>query len=185
MKLKIQRSELWVRGLEGCQRMGGNHFSGSQESKNSRVWEFVFSAASCEWEEWRVGGGRMGGGSDFSDSQKVGALFQSQGHLHQSPIRCRSRWEGRYKATWKSGNRTPMAQGRSTTIISKIQWTRTIRLSMKIPLSVRSRFRVPINPKSLPLNPKHGHVIRQRCTLARFAESTTETEAMLNDSTYL
>ena len=78
-----------------------------------------------------------------------------------------------------------MAQGRSTTIISTIQWTRTVRLPVKISLSVRSRFRVPTNPKSSPLHPIHGHVIRERCTLARFERSATETEAMLNDSIVL
>jgi hypothetical protein len=36
--------------------------------------------------------------------------------------------------TWKSEIQTPMAQGRSTTIISMIQWTRTSRLSIKISL---------------------------------------------------
>jgi len=45
-------------------------------------------------------------------------------------------WEGRYKATWKSGIQTPMAQGRSTTIISMIQRTGNSRLSMNISLSV-------------------------------------------------
>jgi len=44
-------------------------------------------------------------------------------------------WEDRYKATWKSGIQTFMAQGRSTTIISMIQWTRTSSLSIKISLS--------------------------------------------------
>jgi len=43
--------------------------------------------------------------------------------------------EGRYKATWKSGILIPVAQRRSTTIISMIQWTRTSRLSIKISLS--------------------------------------------------
>ena len=46
------------------------------------------------------------------------------------------RWAGRYKATWKSGIQPPMAHGRSTTIISMIQWTRTRRLSIKISLSL-------------------------------------------------
>jgi len=45
-------------------------------------------------------------------------------------------WKGRYKATWKSGIQTPMAQGRSTTIIAMNQWTRTSRLSIKISLSL-------------------------------------------------
>ena len=44
----------------------------------------------------------------------------------------------RYQATRISGFQTPIAQGRSTTIISKIQWTRTSRLSIKISLSKRS-----------------------------------------------
>ena len=39
--------------------------------------------------------------------------------------------EGKFKATWKSGIQTPMAQGRLTTIISMIQWTRASRLSIK------------------------------------------------------
>jgi hypothetical protein len=45
-------------------------------------------------------------------------------------------WEGRYKASWKSGIQTPTAQGRSTAIISMIQWSRTSRLSIKISLSL-------------------------------------------------
>ena len=44
-------------------------------------------------------------------------------------------WEGRYKATWKSGIQTPMAQGRSTASISMVKWTRTSRLSIEISLS--------------------------------------------------
>ena len=43
-------------------------------------------------------------------------------------------WEGRYKATWESGIQTLMAQGRSTTVISMIQWTRTSRLSINMSL---------------------------------------------------
>ena len=62
--------------------------------------------------------------------------------MHQSSILCALPcadrfWEDRYKATWKSGIQTPMAQGRSTTIISMIQWTRTSRLSIKISLSLQ------------------------------------------------
>ena len=49
--------------------------------------------------------------------------------------RCWKRWEGRHKATWKLEIQTPMAQGRSTTIVSMIQWTRTSRLSIRIFLS--------------------------------------------------
>ena len=49
--------------------------------------------------------------------------------------RSSSKLEGRYKTTWKSGIEIPVAQGRSTTIISMIQWTRTSRLSIKISLS--------------------------------------------------
>ena len=39
--------------------------------------------------------------------------------------------EGGYKATWKRGIQTPMAQGRSTKIISMIKWIRDSRLSVK------------------------------------------------------
>ena len=57
---------------------------------------------------------------------------------HEYTNRCTQLfWEGRYKATWKSGIQTPVAQGRFTTIISMIQWTRTSRLSIKISLSAR------------------------------------------------
>ena len=40
-----------------------------------------------------------------------------------------------YNATWRSGFQTPMAQDRSTTIISMIQGTRTSRVSTQISLS--------------------------------------------------
>ena len=49
------------------------------------------------------------------------------------------RWEGRYKASWKSEIHAPMAQGRSATIIAMIHWTRTSRLSIKISLSFAER----------------------------------------------
>ena len=49
----------------------------------------------------------------------------------------------RYKATWRSGIQTPMAQGRSTTIISMIQGTRTSRVSIKISRSARIVFLRP------------------------------------------
>ena len=39
--------------------------------------------------------------------------------------------EGRYKAIWKREFKTPMAQGRSTEIITMIKWIRTSRLSIK------------------------------------------------------
>ena len=52
---------------------------------------------------------------------------------------CWAEWGGRYTATWELAIQTPMAQGRSTTIISMIQWTRTGRLSTKISLSLLGR----------------------------------------------
>ena len=39
--------------------------------------------------------------------------------------------ESGYKAIWKREFKTPMAQGRSTKIITMIKWIRTIRLSIK------------------------------------------------------
>ena len=69
-------------------------------------------------------------------------------------------WKCRYKATWKSGIQTPMAQGRSTTIISMIQWTRTSRLSIKISLSLKGatvRQWALKRPGSLSLTHTHIH----------------------------
>jgi hypothetical protein len=39
--------------------------------------------------------------------------------------------QGRYKAIWKEGIQTPMAQGRSANFIPMIKWIQTSRLSIK------------------------------------------------------
>ena len=83
-------------------------------------------------KQWVCGGLR---GSRNHRSPPRGWLIQTCGcqraQLSESP----KPWEGRYKSTRKSGIQTPMAQGRSTTIVSMIQWTRTSRLSIRIFLS--------------------------------------------------
>ena len=73
-----------------------------------------------------------------------------------SPLR-----EGGYKATWKIGIQTPMAQGRYTEIISMMRRIRSSSLSIKNPLSeplgcsklyyLRAR---SLNPKPKTLKPE-------------------------------
>ena len=45
--------------------------------------------------------------------------------------------QGRYKATWKSESKLPLAQGRCTKIVLMINWIRTSRLSIKNYLSLQ------------------------------------------------
>ena len=59
------------------------------------------------------------------------------------------RLEGRYKAILKMGIQTPMAQGRTTKIISMIKWIRTSRLSKRTLSLLSSR---PL-PRTLLLSP--------------------------------
>ena len=61
-------------------------------------------------------------------------------------------------AIWKTGSQTPMAQGRSTEIVSMIQWIRTSRLSIKKYLSP---------PPALPLRVQGVRVSLEECSGCR------------------
>ena len=52
-------------------------------------------------------------------------------HRERERVCVRVCQEGKYKAIWKSGILTSMAQRRSTEVISMIKWIRTSRSSIK------------------------------------------------------
>ena len=89
-------------------------------------------------------------------------------------------WERRCKATWKSGIQTLMAQGRSTTIISMIQWTRTSSLSIKISLSLEPLRRLlqeicrRRGSASADLPQQNAHLLRQSPSQGRFTKRPEE-----------
>ena len=89
-------------------------------------------------------------------------------------------------ATWKSEIQTPMAQGRSTTIMSMIQWTRTKRLSKKISLSlcvgitVSAVTKVSVGIKGYVPRKPRGSLLRARIPPATRSESFSLGSRMVN-----